>query len=234
MELYRSTLAAAENSSINIISIGFLTNLADLLHSQPDTHSPLPGPDLISSKVRELVVMGGQYPSGWEYNFGGADPSSAAYVLEHWPRDVPVTFSGLELGADIWSGHTMRATAPYDSPVRAAYEWYMGRCNTVQRSWDPVTVLYGVLGMHGFGRLDVEALFEFASAGGHNRVNATDGSNAWVDDPTVRNQHWLKLAAGVSNETVARLLNGLYAQDPAARECFGSPELAINPLGTRK
>ena len=98
VELYRSVLDAAKDGSVNIISVGFLTNLADLLQSEADDISGMSGVQLAQSKVRELVIMGGMYPSGWEFNFGGEDPASTAYVLEHWPSNVPVTYSGGELG----------------------------------------------------------------------------------------------------------------------------------------
>ncbi|KAK3071201.1 hypothetical protein LTR53_009051 [Teratosphaeriaceae sp. CCFEE 6253] len=225
VELYRSVLASADKHSINIISIGFSTNLADLLSSGSDDISPLTGCDLVQAKVGELIIMGGQYPSGWEYNFGGVDPESVDFVLRHWPRNVPVTFSGVELGGDIWSGQTLRKNAPYDSPVRAAYEWYMGRCDTVQKSWDPVTVLYGVLGLRGFTRIGMQAPLHFANEDGYNSVDATDGSNAWINDSQSHGQHWLSLTNGTTNETVAGLLNQLYTQDPAAKHCAGLSEV---------
>lgn len=71
--------------------------MADLLRSEADKISEISGIKLVQSKVRELVVMGGYYPSGWEFNFGGEDPESTAYVLQHWPSNVSVTYSGGEL-----------------------------------------------------------------------------------------------------------------------------------------
>jgi inosine-uridine nucleoside N-ribohydrolase len=66
VDLYRTVLSSAEDESIHIISIGGLANLADLLKSEVDHISHLSGSQLISAKVSELIVMGGQYPSGWE------------------------------------------------------------------------------------------------------------------------------------------------------------------------
>ena len=48
----RRALAGAEDQSVIISSVGFLTNLAQLLTSPPDQHSPLTGAQLISLKVR--------------------------------------------------------------------------------------------------------------------------------------------------------------------------------------
>jgi len=158
VELYRSTLAAApDNASITLISIGFLTNLAALLSSPPDTHSDLSGKDLVAQKVTELVVMGGRYPSGLEFNFA-FDAVSTKAVLDGWPASIPITFSGYELGSKIFSGKRFPELAEEGSPVLAAYQWYGDRCNTTRASYDPVTVLYGVFGLG--------EVFEFANDDG--------------------------------------------------------------------
>lgn len=206
---------------MHIISIGFLTNLADLLRSEGDDSSPLSGSDLISNKVSELVVMGGEYPSGWEFNFGGEDPNSTAFVVQNWPSDVPITYSGGELGGTIFSGQNLAEHAPPDSPVLAAYQWYVGRCSTVRESWDPLTTLYGVLGLDGFERMGFKAPLVFANGDGYNTITSANGSNAWVNDSSVTNRHYLRLAEGVSNSSVAWLLDQFYAHDPIDGRCFG-------------
>ncbi|KAI2619269.1 nucleoside hydrolase [Hypoxylon sp. NC1633] len=218
VKLYRSTLSAAGDKSMTIISLGFLTNLAALINSPPDDIAPLDGPALISKKVKELVVMGGQYPSGWEFNFAGSDPDSTSRVLDYWPRDVPITYSGFELGNNIFSGEYLEDFALPDSPILAAYQWYVGRCSTVRESWDPVTTLYGILGLEGSRELGTEKLFEYANELGYNQLS-TDGTNAWVNDSSISNQHWLKLADGVTNTSIASLLTQLFAHDPSDKSC---------------
>lgn len=218
VELYRSILSSAEDKSVTLISLGFLTNLAALLTSAPDGITSLAGLPLISAKVKELVIMGGQYPLGWEFNFAGADPISTSYVVNNWPRDVPVTYSGLELGEDIFSGEGLADQAPPDSPILAAFQWYVGRCSTVRESWDPVTTLYGILGLEGSRELGIGKLFAYANKIGYNEV-AADGTNVWMNDSGVSNQHWLRLADGVTNTSVAQLLNQFYAHDPSGKSC---------------
>jgi hypothetical protein len=175
--------------------------------------------------------MGGRYPSGWEYNFGGEDPLSTATVLRRWPRSVPVTFSGGELGETIYSGQKLRQVVSVDSPVRAAYEWYVGRCSTTRESWDPITVLYGVFGLDGWAKLGVRAPFKYGNVDGYNSIVAANGSNAWVHDRSVTNQHWLELADGVGNASVSWLVNQLLEQDPIERSCLGH---AAWDLGTKE
>ena len=205
---------------MHLISIGFLTNIADFLRSQPDNTSSLSGLDLVSSKVSELVVMGGYYPSGWEFNFGGADPDSTIYVLKHWPKSVAITFSGGELGGDVYSGQRLQQDSPLNSPVLAAYQWYVGRCSTSRESWDPITTLYGILGLDGFRKLGVKPPLAFANQYGYNSVISSNASNAWVNETSVTNQHWLRLADGVTNSSMAWLLDQFFVHDPLLSSCF--------------
>lgn len=218
LELYRRILSSAEDNSVTLISLGFLTNLAALMNSPSDDVTPLAGSDLISAKVKELVIMGGQYPSGWEFNFGGGDPASTYDVVSNWPRNVPITYSGFELSENIFSGKTLPDLAPRDSPILAAYQWYVGRCSTARESWDPVTTLYGILGLDGCREFGTGKLFTYANEIGYNKAFA-NGSNTWVDDAGVSNQHWLRLANGVTNETMAQLLDQLYAHGPLNKTC---------------
>jgi len=55
--------------------------------------------------------------------------------------------------------------------------------------------------------------FRFGNSYGYNRVHR-DGSNSWVFDPKVANQKWIELADGVSNTTVAVILDDLYSALP--------------------
>ena len=210
MELYRATLAAASNASVTLISIGFLNNLADLLRSPPDAHSSLSGVELVGQKVAELVVMGGTYPSGWEFNFA-YNISATRIVLREWPSTVPITFSGYELGSKILSGQGLPELASKESPVLAAYQWYGDRCNTTSASYDPVTVLYGALGLGD--------MFEFAKVVGYNEI-AEDGRNQWVEDGVERGRRWLKFKAGVDETYVGEMLEHLYVGHALEQRCF--------------
>lgn len=67
--LYRELLAGQEDEAVTVVSIGYFENLAGLLNSTGDEFSHLGGYELVEKKVKEMVVMGGQYPSGREYNF---------------------------------------------------------------------------------------------------------------------------------------------------------------------
>lgn len=234
LEMYTRLLESTpEPNSITIISLGFLTNLATLLNTSS-------GYSLIQSKVREIIIMGGTYPGpGWEFNFGEF-PSATKSVLENFPPNVQVTFSGFELGADVFSGKGLKQKKKQcdddeeeerdlkESPIRAAYEWYVGRCSTLRESWDPITTLYGILGLKGLSlneklNGDEEDLFEFGNVGGggYNKIVESNGTNLWIDDDGQQhNQRWLKLAEGVSNVTLAEILDGFYTHGPGGCELF--------------
>ena len=58
---YRKALAASQNHSVAIASIGITTNMRDLVLSERDEFSPLSGPELIGQKVKLIVWMDGGY-----------------------------------------------------------------------------------------------------------------------------------------------------------------------------
>jgi inosine-uridine nucleoside N-ribohydrolase len=101
--LYRKILSSSKNKSIKIVAVGPLKNIEDLLKSGPDNYSSLNGVELIKKKVREFVIMGGQFPEGQnEWNFNGNMPGVTKYVIPNIA--VPIIFTGFELGSAIKTG----------------------------------------------------------------------------------------------------------------------------------
>ena len=101
VSLYRKVLAAQADTSVVIVTVGFLTNLNDLLISNSDSFSPLNGKDLVIKKVNRLVAMAGKFPEGLEFNVK-EDSTSSKYVFDHWPTRI--IFSGFEIGEKIETG----------------------------------------------------------------------------------------------------------------------------------
>ncbi len=70
----RLTLVRQPDRSVVIAQVGFSTNLARLLDSTPDEHSPLHGLELVRRKVQSLSLMAGAFapidgkPDYLEYN----------------------------------------------------------------------------------------------------------------------------------------------------------------------
>ena len=56
-DVYRRVLSAAPDGSVVVCTVGFLTNLRNLLDSKPDAISPLDGKALVARKVKKRVSM---------------------------------------------------------------------------------------------------------------------------------------------------------------------------------
>jgi len=145
--LYRRILFIQPDKSVTIITVGFLTNLKKLMQSKPDMFSPLTGEQLITQKVKQLVSMGGAFPSGSEFNINRDFPSSK-YVYENWP--TPVLFSGFEIGEKIKCGLPLiHNDAITNSPVKDVLRISIPQApedSAGRKSWDETAVLVGVLG----------------------------------------------------------------------------------------
>jgi len=170
--IYRKILYAQPDTSVTIVTVGFLTNLAGLLKSQPDSLCPFTGADLVSRKVKRMVSMAGRFPGGREFNIH-MDSAASLYVFNHWP--TPVIFTGFEVGWEIRTGLRLIASDVPNSPVRDVFHICipMAKEDRFGRmSWDETAVLIAIYGTKGF----------FSTVRGTLTVNA-DGSNGWTNDP---------------------------------------------------
>lgn len=168
VQLYRKVLAGSPDQSVTIVSVGYLTNLRNLLESHADEISPLDGTDLVLQKVKKLVCMGGEYPQGREWNFY-QDAAAAVSVIKGWPTQI--IFCGFEVGRDVLTGSGLRESE-IPNPVRRSYELYNDLND--RPSWDQVAVLYAV-------RKETNTLMDtwFREENGFNTIQA-NGSNAWL------------------------------------------------------
>ncbi len=138
LETYREVLPKQPDKSVTIVSTGFLQNLDELLRNEPD---------LVASKVKELVIMG-NHQNGQEHNhhFMWHNTEKAAQnVVENWP--TPIVF--VNLGGEIMTGSGLKDT-PVGNPVRMAYYLQLGPRFLDNASWDQIVVLYGVRGASGY------------------------------------------------------------------------------------
>tara|TARA_R100000027_G_scaffold67314_2_gene65535 strand:- start:12366 stop:13292 length:927 start_codon:yes stop_codon:yes gene_type:complete len=179
IDLYRRLLEESEDRSVTIASIGFLSNLADLLCDEA-------GQELVARKVRAITIMGGNYPEGNEYNFEceGSGPTTRA-ALASWPSTIPITYIGFELGTKINTGRCYLA-AP-DSPMRRSYELAYDSINRSRPSWDQIAVLHAVRGLVHGGRQ------WFRPVHGRNQI-ADSGRNTWIPN-SEEPDAYLELAA---------------------------------------
>nr|WP_294945017.1 nucleoside hydrolase [uncultured Mucilaginibacter sp.] len=200
VKLYRKILAAEPDNSVTIVTIGFLTNMSDLLRSGADEYSQLDGKQLVAKKVKQLVSMGGKFPEGSEFNVN-RDAAASQYALDNWP--VPVIFSGGEIGEKVKTGLPLiHNTTIKNSPVKDVF----GLCIPMaaedapgRNSWDETAVLVAVKGYSPYYNLHK----------GRIKI-AIDGSNTW-DDGGKGHAH---LVAKMPAEAVAAIINALIMHQP--------------------
>lgn len=154
VHLLRKTLAAQPDGSVVIVQVGFSTNLARLLDSDPDDFSSLSGRDLAARKVRLLSVMAGEFRAGRhaEYNIR-SDIPSAQNLFREWPGEI-VT-SGFDIGESIkYPARNISADFGYlkHHPLADAYRAYRPMPYD-EPLWDPTAVLYAVRPDSGYFEL---------------------------------------------------------------------------------
>ena len=197
--VYRQLLAAEKDESVVIVTIGYLTNLSDLLKSPPDAVSPLDGRQLVARKVKRYVCMGGRYPQQLSYgNWGNfmPDPKAVHYVVNNWP--LRITFSGD--GEKILTGRTLDQT-PENNPVRYGYQLYLGK-KKVRPSWDQVTLLYAVMPVAPFWKVTVK---------GSNHI-FENGTNQWREVPDL--DHHLVQVHDDQIKALTKYIDTLMATSP--------------------
>jgi pyrimidine-specific ribonucleoside hydrolase len=145
--VYRKVLSTQPDKSVTIVTVGFLTNLSNLLRSSPDEYSNLNGFELVRQKVKQLVCMAGKFPAGSEFNVN-QDAAASKYTFTHWP--TPVLFSGFEIGWRIHTGLPItRNTTIKNSPVKDVFRISIPldpQDIAGRMSWDETAVLVAIKG----------------------------------------------------------------------------------------
>jgi purine nucleosidase len=171
VKVYRKILSEQPDKSVTVVTVGFLTNLRNLLLSKSDDISNLTGKDLVLKKVKNLVSMAGTFPEGKEYNVY-MDSLAAEYVFRNWPGEI--IFTGFEIGSNIKTGVKLIESDIQDSPVKDAYRISMALSDgdkDGRMSWDQTAVLIATYGIEGF----------FDAARG-TIIVSKNGSNKWKND----------------------------------------------------
>lgn len=177
VRLYRSVLAQC-SEPMELIEIGYLQVLAQVLASPPDDLSDKSGRELIRENVRKIWIMAGKWDEqgGKENNFArnARARKAGAYVCQTCP--VPITFLGWEVGASVITGGTLAETDVLHQ-VLVDHHSADGRS-----SWDPMLCLLALIGdeqaagyrsVRGVARVDAETgrnFFEPCADGAHRYV----------------------------------------------------------------
>lgn len=176
--LYREILSQEADQSVTIVTVGFLTNMANLLKSGPDAYSTLGGKELVQQKVNKLVVMGGKFPEGMEFNFQ-LDSSATQNLVENWPTQI--IFSGFEIGEKILTGDKLVTRDFENNPIKDIYQYNFEKEDADARmSWDQTAVLVAVRGVYPY----------FDLKPGYCLVDE-NGFNHWADS-TLRHRYLIK------------------------------------------
>jgi len=171
LKVYRKVLSAQPDNSVTIITVGFMSNISDLLKSQPDEFSTLSGKELINKKVKNWVAMAGLFPQGIEFNVI-QDSIAATYAFQHFPK--PILFSGFEIGDKIMTGGKTAQLNDINNLVSEGYKYNFETYDRNQKvanrnSWDQTTVLVAIR--------DPEDYFYLSGPG--TFIAHANGSNEW-------------------------------------------------------
>ncbi|MDR1675685.1 MAG: nucleoside hydrolase [Tannerella sp.] len=198
VNVYRQILAGQPDHSVVICTVGFFTNLKDLLLSGADEYSPLTGKELVERKVKRLVSMAGLFPEGREFNVY-CDAAASVVVARDWPTEI--VLSGFEIGNVIFTGKQLVQMPVKDNPVKEAYGLCFAEGDPDGRmSWDLTAALVAVKGYEPY----------FASERGTMSVNE-EGYNSWT--PSAGGKH-LRLIAKLPPEQVAAILESYMMHQP--------------------
>ncbi len=175
---------------MSIISIGFLTCLAQLLESGPDEYSSLSGVELVRQKVKCIYIMGGSFNQQMEgeLNFAlGITFSQTFFRL--WPKDVDMVFSPGEVGDMVYYApeQVIADISWTDShPIKQVYMMDDYDAPS-QRMWDPLAVIQAIEGDEGFilsergyVSIDDKAVTTFTPSHAGNCRYQLPGNDEWV------------------------------------------------------
>ena len=204
VKLYRKILSEQPDHSVTVVTIGFLTNLSNLLNSSADEYSPLNGKELVKQKVKLLVSMAGKFPKGYEFNVMKDAPASQN-AFGNWPTSI--ILSGFEIGEKIKAGIPLiNNKSIKNDPVKDVFRISipMAKEDSIGRkSWDETAVLVATKGYSPWYKLQPGRI-----------IVASDGADTWDDNG--KNQ--AHLVEKMYPETVEALINKLIMHQPGVKK----------------
>jgi len=167
-QLYRQILLQQPPNSVVIVTVGDLTNIADLLKLPAENNLPS-GLDVVKKHAREWVCMGGNFvghPAKDDLklsnnNFTG-DKAGSHYAVHNWPvklmfvgREIGSVPSGLKVGANL-------KNLPETHPVRMGYQHYFGGSPKDRHVADQTAILYSVHGLSSYWDAETKGYMDLA------------------------------------------------------------------------
>lgn len=202
VDIYREILAREKDNSVTIVTVGFLSNISDLLNSGPDKFSKLSGLELVRKKVKNWVAMAGAFPQGREFNIE-RDAAASYNTISKWPK--PILFSGFEIGDKIMTGGRVSKQGSAVNPIAWGYAYnlrtYAGKEEQNRQSWDQTAVLCAVRNPDKYFYVNGPGKFELDK----------EGNNSW--NPDVDAKHYF-LSHKFPYQKLGDLLDELMLTEP--------------------
>ena len=177
VRVYRRAIAEAEGK-VDIMEIGFLQILGDLLRSEGDNISPKTGMELVKEKVEKIWLMAGRWDvdGGREFNIAWTPLTreASSYIFENCP--VPLVFLGWEVGHTVITGDKL-SHDDYLWEAMNDHGFPNGRS-----SWDPMLVYLAILcdtEKAGYNVVTGKASLEIDTGKNHFEVNP-NGNHSYV------------------------------------------------------
>ena len=215
LDVYRRVLTAQPDGSVVIVTVGYLTNIANLLKLEAKGSGPS-GLELVKRKVKTWVCMGGNFvghPAVDDLKLGNNnftyDKASSLYAVQNWPgrlvfvgREIGSVPSGLKAGARL-------KELPADNPIRAAYALWFGGEPKDRHVADQTAVLYAVRGLRDYWNAETQ---------GHLDLK-TDMTFRWRFDRDEQHEYLLKRQVdGAPNDrAIEQVIEGLMLRPPLRR-----------------
>jgi inosine-uridine nucleoside N-ribohydrolase len=225
VELYRKLLSEASDNSITIYAAGQLFNFPALFASGADQYSPLSGEELLRTKLKEFVFMGGYFPvssefppyrasHGAEYNWWalGNRETTRTTINTLVKMEKPITYVGFEVGVRIRVGKEMARRLGRDHPTTESFYLYRAtariprdakekgpQLKSNNPAFDELALFYAVEG--GVGEY-------FGKVQGRVEIDE-NGANTWVSGDG--NESYITLLPGVEKrlrETITDRITG--------------------------
>lgn len=212
IDIYRQVLEATPDHSVTLVTIGYLSNVAELLKRPARLGHPS-GLELARNKIRLWVCMGGNFvgtPAHDDLKLGDqnftVDSAATLYAIKHWPgslmfvgREIGSAPSGLKAGARL-------VETPENNPVRAVYAIFHGGIVKSRHIADPTTVLFAVRGLRDYWNVHTNGFMDLQP----------DMTFTWKDGPAGRQGYLLKwLINGQSNDHyIEQTVEALMIQPP--------------------
>ncbi len=180
-KLYRKILSTQPDHSVTIISVGFFTNLAQLLETDADEFSDLNGKGLVTKKVKYLTVMAGSFGKNAiaSYNVR-KDIQSAAKVFSEWPTRIVA--SPAEVGIKIrYPASSIMNDFNWTKlhPMVEAYKVYLPMPYD-RPTWDLTNLLYAIDNSYSYLEESVPGTIIVDEQGYTHFHSVTDGKHCYL------------------------------------------------------